>query len=449
MVTLAGIGAVSFLGLPAGAQTQAKPVSATAITQVFGDGVRFVAVALEFDDTIDADALSNDDFSVADRTVTDAYTATSTDPADKADSGRFVIVTLSPEDEGAILAEQSENKGGGGPGGSGDAGGPGGPGGPGKGGPGKAGDPATADSTWREPVATVTQAAFEAADGETVAAARIETSAVRNLVVDDFKQLEYTDPETGDTLAYNLFVPRGYDPSKSYPLVNFMHDAGATSKNPRTTLLQGLGAISWASPEDQAKRPCFVLAPQYDEIIADDDSRTSSMLDTTINLIKSLAKDYNIDTDRLYTTGQSGGCMMSIAMNIAYPDFFAASLLVAGQWDPALVAPMANDKLWIVVSQDDDKAFPGENAITEKLEAQGATVSRAVWDGTWSNEQFQFAFDDLDAEASPINYVCFAAGTVIPEGESTAGASGHRNTWRIAYSIEPLREWIFRHSRLQ
>ncbi|WP_256437063.1 hypothetical protein [Tatumella sp. JGM118] len=32
----------------------------------------------------------------------------------------------------------------------------------------------------------------------------------------------------------------------------------------------------------------------------------------------------------------------------------------------------------------------------------------------------------------------------VPAGESTAGASGHRNTWRIAYTIEPLREWIFR-----
>ena len=75
--------------------------------------------------------------------------------------------------------------------------------------------------------------------------------------------------ETGDTLPYNLFVPKDYDPSKSYPLVNFMHDAGATSENPLFTLKQGLGAIVWASPEDQARHPCFVLAPQFAEIIAE------------------------------------------------------------------------------------------------------------------------------------------------------------------------------------
>lgn len=81
------------------------------------------------------------------------------------------------------------------------------------------------------------------------------------------------------------------------------------------------------------------------------------------------------------------------------------------------------------------------------LASEGAQIARAEWDGRWSDDQFRFAFDDLDAEASPINYVSFAAGTVIPPGESTAGASGHRNTWRIAYSIQPIREWLFRQSK--
>jgi len=324
------------------------------------------------------------------------------------------------------------------------------PGGAGPGGPGKAGEvPANGyDMDFLTPKVTVDQVGkFTTTDGEAVSMPGTATRAVENLVVDDFRQFSFTDDVTGDTLAFNLFVPKDYDPSRTYPLVLFMHDAGATSDVPRTTLFQGLGAVCWASPEDQAKRPCFVLAPQYAEIIADDDSRASSMLDTTIDLIRSLTERYSIDKTRLYTTGQSGGCMMSIAMNIKYPDFFAASFLVAGQWDPSLVAPMANNRLWILVSQDDNKAFPGQNAITEALEADGARISRAVWDGRWSTEQFQFAFDDIDAEASPINYVTFAQGTVIPAGDSTAGASGHRNTWRIAYTIEPIREWIFRQHR--
>lgn len=411
--------------------------SAEAITKVYGDGLRFVAVAVTYSAPIPASALSAEQFSVAGRTVTEVYPSASLDPDDRSETGRVVIVALSADDVDASLAikapreeKEPDEQQGKGPGGSG--------------GPGKAGEASISDTTWAEPQGLLSQREIQLDDQSTIASASVQTSSVVNMIVDDFLQLEWHDPETGDILAYNLYVPKDYDPSKSYPLVNFMHDAGATSNDVFTTLKQGLGAISWASPEDQAERPCFVLAPQYAEIIADDESNTSSMLDTTINLIKALTQQYSIDSSRLFTTGQSGGGMMSIAMNIKYPDFFAASFLVACQWDASLVAPMAGNRLFIIVSQDDSKAFPGQNAITEALEAEGAPIARAEWDGLWTAEQFRFAFDALDAQGARINYVTFAKGSVFNEGESTEGASGHRNTWRVAYSIEPIRAWLFR-----
>ena len=430
LIMSAGIGSLLAIGVTACARKGVgQAQGATAVTEVFGDGVRLIAVAVEYPEPVQSADLSAVDFKVEGRTVTGVFASTSTDPADRAQAGRFAIVTLSPEDANALLAEKLQPQGGQG----GDQGGQPGPGQGGRG-PGNAGDIPTYDTIYKPAQATVV------APG----AGTLATTATRNLIVDDFQQLEFHDPDTGKTLRYNLFVPRDYDAGKSYPLVLFMHDAGATSDVTRTTLFQGLGAVVWASPDDQAKRPCFVLAPQFAEIIADDDSRTSDALDTTIDLIKALADEYSIDRKRLYTTGQSGGCMMSIAMDIKYPGFFAASFLVAGQWDPALVKPLASQKLWILVSQDDGKAFPGQNAITEVLEQEGAKISRATWDGTWNAEQFRAAFDQIDAEGSPINYVTFAKGTVIPKGDSGAGASGHRNTWRIAYTIEPIREWIFR-----
>ena len=429
----AGVGALVAVGVPAVAGNGTPHARrATAITQVFGDGVRLSAVAVEYDAPVKGADLSTAGFHVEGRTVTGVLTSTSANPADRAEAGRFVIVTLASDDANAPLAEKVQGQGGMPPPAGGRVGGSGG--GPGGGGPGNAGDIPHYDTVYKHAEASIVMPG-----GRTLA-----TTKVKNLLVDDFHQREFHDPKTGKMLRYNLFVPKDYDASKSYPLVLFMHDAGATSDVTRTTLFQGLGAVSWASPKDQARRPCFVLAPQFAEIIADDDSRTSSMLDTTIDLIKSLAGQYSIDRRRLYTTGQSGGCMMSIAMDIKYPEFFAASFLVAGQWDPALVKPMARQKLWILVSQDDDKAYPGQNAITEELEKNGARISRAAWDGTWTAQEFQAAFEKIDSEGSPINYVTFRKGTVIPPGESTAGASGHRNTWRIAYTIEPIREWTFR-----
>jgi predicted peptidase len=432
----AGSGVLIAVGAPVYAQSEVSTAkAATAIAQVFGEGVKLVAVAVEYPTSISGRDLALASFSVEGRTVTGVFVSTSSNPSDRADVGKFVIVTLSPDDANAILAQRLQLQ-------SGGAEPP-----KGRGGPGKAGDVPPYDTIYRPPQVIVVQAGNVSAENGTVIPAsdtRLETTTIDNLVVDDFRQLEFSDQKTGRSLKYNLFVPKNYDAAKSYPLVLFMHDAGATSDVTRTTLFQGLGAIAWASPEDQTARPCFVLAPQYAEIIADDDSRTSAMLDTTIDLVTVLVEEYSIDRNRLYATGQSGGCMMSIAMNIKYPDFFAASFLVAGQWDPGLVKPLAKKRLWILVSQDDDKAWPGENAITDALERQGAKISRAVWDGTWTADNFHAAFQKIDAERSPINYVAFRKGTVVPLGQSLAGAGGHRNTWRIAYSIPEIREWMFR-----
>jgi predicted peptidase len=435
LVAVAGTGILLGIGAPASAQADDNTAqAASAITDVFGDGIRLVAVAVEYSAPLQDKELQASGFRVAGRTVTGVFAASSASPADRAPRGRFVIVTLAPGDAGAALAQkiQPEAKHRASPAGKPMPRGPGGPGGPGK-----AGDIPLYDTVYRTPAAELTLPS----------GVKLATTRVLNQVVDDFEQREFEDPASGRKLRYNLFIPKDYDAARSYPLVLFMHDAGATSDVTRTTLLQGLGAVVWARPEEQARRPCFVLAPQYAEIIADDDSTTSDMLDATIHLVEALTGRYSIDRKRLYTTGQSGGCMMSIAMDIKYPDFFAASLLVAGQWAPALTRPLARQKLWIIVSEDDDKAHPGQNAIAAVLEKEGARISRATWDGAWPASQFRAAFDRMDREQAPINYVAFRKGSVIPAGQSSAGASGHRNTWRIAYTIEPVREWLFHQHR--
>jgi predicted peptidase len=277
------------------------------------------------------------------------------------------------------------------------------------------------------------------AGGETYAA---DSNAVTNdktinIVVDDFQQLEFKDPATGTTLKYNLFVPENYDKNKSYPMVLFVHDASEVGGDTKMTLIQGLGAVIWATPSEQAKHESFVLAPQYSSVMANDNSETTQDMDVTVDLIKSLESQYNIDKNRLYTTGQSMGCMTSIAMDIKYPDLFAASFLVAGQWDAAKVAPLAKQKLWIIVSEGDTKAFPGMNAITAALEKEGAKISRATWNGQATPAEFAADVSKMTAEDSNIKYTTFTKGT------TNGGDNEHMSTWPIAYTIEGVRDWLF------
>ena len=74
----------------------------------------------------------------------------------------------------------------------------------------------------------------------------------------------------------------------------------------------------------QKKIECFVLAPEYREVIIDDNKgySKSEYINVTLRLIKDLMKNYTIDENRLYSTGQSMGAMTTIYMLANYPNFF-------------------------------------------------------------------------------------------------------------------------------
>ena len=241
----------------------------------------------------------------------------------------------------------------------------------------------------------------------------MENDKQKTLIVDDFLKLEFKDSKTGETLKYNLFVPKNYDKKKSYPMVLFIHDAGVISDETDITLIQGLGAVIWATPSEQAKHECFVLAPQYSAVSTNDPER----YDTAVHLIDSVVSQYSIDKNRLYTTGQSMGCMLSIAINIKYPDLFAASLLVAGQWDAQAMSVLANKKMWIIVSEGDTRAFPGMNASLAVMEAAGTKISRAKWNARAGEAEKAANARKMVEEGNNIKYAVFEKGTVWPEDQ--------------------------------
>lgn len=50
----------------------------------------------------------------------------------------------------------------------------------------------------------------------------------------------------------------------------------------------------------------------------------------------------------------------------------------------------------------------------ERLEQEGAKISRAIWDARWSANEYRFAYDDITAENNPINYTVFCCRHRIP-----------------------------------
>ena len=230
-------------------------------------------------------------------------------------------------------------------------------------------------------------------------------AALKNESFDKFEQFIYEDAETGKTMQYNLFVPDAYDGKQSFPLVLFMADASTVGKDVTTPLTQGYGALEFASNRDQQKHPSFVLVPQYTDWAVQDDWSTTDEVEMTIRLLEKVCKEYNVDTNRLYTTGQSMGGMMSFYFNITHPDLFAASLFVSSQWDTSKMQDFGRKHFFYIVAGGDQKAYGGMQDLAKVLKANDARVDSASWSAKLPVEEQERLAEQLIARGGNINFI--------------------------------------------
>ena len=264
--------------------------------------------------------------------------------------------------------------------------------------------------------------------------------ALKNETLGKFRQFTFTDAETGKTMEYNLLVPEGYDGTRDYPLVLFMADASTVGKEVTAPLTQGHGALEFASDRDQQKHPSFVLVPQYTDWAVQDDWSTTDEVEMTIRLLQAVCKEYNVDTNRLYTTGQSMGGMMSFYFNITHPDLFAASLFVSSQWDTSKMKDFGRKHFFYIVAGGDQKASDGMNGLAKVLQENGARVDSASWSAKLPAEEQERLAEELIARGSGINFIRWEAGSVLPE---SGRAMEHMASFDYGYKLAAVRDWLF------
>lgn len=268
--------------------------------------------------------------------------------------------------------------------------------------------------------------------------------ALRNETLGKFKQLTFKDALTGKSMEYNLFVPDGYDGDKSFPLLLFMADASTVGKEVTAPLTQGYGALEFASDRDQKKHPAFVLVPQYTDWAVQDDWSTTDEVEMTIRLLEAVIKEYKVDTDRLYTTGQSMGGMMSFYFNITHPDLFAASLFVSSQWDTSKMKDFGTKKFFYIVAGGDQKASGGMRDLTKVLEEQNVKIDSASWSAKLPSAEQERLAEELIAKGNNINFIKWETGSVLPE---TGKGMEHMASFDYGYKMAAVRDWLFRQSK--
>lgn len=415
------------------AQAQNSPLnaehiqSATAISRVLGDGRKVETIVLEYDTPIRNKSLTSKSFRVEGKEVTRIYTNNAPQKAQQGVNGKYVIIEVKAEvnlnaqpkqpTEADIEKKRERDRMQGGPGL-------------------RAGWSTGGNDEYLGNAVVVQTANIKTTNGQIYKAndVQIASTAERCLVADDFKQEEFTSPYTGQILPYNIYLPKNYNPEKKYPLVLFVHDAGVASGPITHTLYQGNGATSWAEPEAQARHECIVVAPEYPFITVDDNWNYSHHLDATIALLKDLQKRYSIDSKRIYTTGQSMGCMSSIVMMLKEPDLFAGALLVAGKWNPTLMKPLNKQNIWIISCEGDTSSNTLQGQAVELWRSQGSSVSEATWDMTLPQAQLSEKANKMRAEGNHLLFTHLTGGN-------------HRATWFVAYGIEGVQDWLFEQHR--
>lgn len=151
---------------------------------------------------------------------------------------------------------------------------------------------------------------------------------------------EYDGQYHNVSLKYSLFVPSDYDPAKKYMVVLHIEDAGGLGDDPLIGLTEAQEAANYASDRVQALAKAqgygglIVVIPQIPnsgQSVADN-LTGNEYLPATWQLMDYITSQYNIDTNRIYASGQSMGGMQLLDMAAQRDNYFAGIWAIASQW---------------------------------------------------------------------------------------------------------------------
>ncbi len=177
----------------------------------------------------------------------------------------------------------------------------------------------------------------------------------------DFRKSIYTNKK-GERMPYRLFVPVTYSPSIKYPLVLWLHGGEGSGSDNAYQIVRSneKGSHVWITPENQAKFPAFVLAPQcpLNENWSDPEMNLpSKSLLLALEVLASVQKEFSIDPDRVYVVGQSLGGLGVWSLLQTYPEKWAAAVVLCAYDNFTSPDAITHVPLW-VFQGDEDRTVP-------------------------------------------------------------------------------------------
>ena len=209
----------------------------------------------------------------------------------------------------------------------------------------------------------------------------------------------------GYTLPYKILFPEGYDESKQYPLLIFLHGAGERGNDNENQLIHGK---QFLLDNFYSSYPAVVVVPQCPssdfwsnterhQIEAkitfnfDAYDKPTQAMETLMGLISWWISSELVDPNRVYIGGLSMGGMGAFELLWRMPDTFAAAFPICGGSSFSKMDSYAkNTAVWIFHGSEDKIVSPSLSRDAynklKRLECDVRyTEYEGVGHGSWNN----------------------------------------------------------------
>lgn len=183
----------------------------------------------------------------------------------------------------------------------------------------------------------------------------------------------------GSTSPYVVYIPKGYDASKKYPVLLFLHGSGETKGGSKQPVEVGIGPAI----KKRADFPFIVVIPQSEKRTwkakTDDGNRALAILDEVM-------KDYATDADRVILTGLSMGGFGTWSLGFSEKDRWAALVPICGGGDPRFGATFKDMPIWCFHGGA-DKVVPAKYSqdMIEAIKKAGGEPKYTEYEGVGHN----------------------------------------------------------------
>lgn len=186
---------------------------------------------------------------------------------------------------------------------------------------------------------------------------------------------------------YAIYVPEGYDGSKVFPVILFLHGAGERGEDGIRPAQAGIGPAIYKRPHGV---PAIVVFPQARRTWA----AGSDDINAAVKALDDVMLTYAVDPQRVILTGLSMGGRGSWELAAAHPERFAAVVPICGPGKTEQAAKYKSVPVWSFCGDADrDQTVLNMRAMVEAIAHEGAKpkiteyrgVGHVSWDRVYNN----------------------------------------------------------------